>query len=246
LGLGEPSPLATAREPKGASATLELEYKHTIAVPPGSRQQATLKTALVGKTAKSADVYVTLKSAPRRGEERVVGQGAFNLRSDLLGKKLDLVGAPIALQGLKGSVGTLRMSVIALEALRAALPTNVLSSIEEESARLAEGAVASAATPQMVRVEVGALNLASALKSDPEVGEVWIEVDLVDIGDKAALVTPHLRKTAAPLDFKFSHSVSIAPGSREQETLKQALDAKDEQESDVYFELKTSVRGKDE
>ncbi|KOO35408.1 hypothetical protein Ctob_016335, partial [Chrysochromulina tobinii] len=245
LGLGEPSPLATAREPKGASATLELEYKHTIAVPPGSRQQATLKTALVGKTAKSADVYVTLKSAPRRGEERVVGQGAFNLRSDLLGKKLDLVDAPIALQGLKGPVGTLRMSVIALEALRAALPTNVLSSIEEESARLAQGAVASAATPQMVRVEVGALNLASALKSDPEVGEVWIEVDLVDIGDKAALVTPHLRKTAAPLDFKFSHSVSIAPGSREQETLKQALDAKDEQESDVYFELKTSVRGQE-
>jgi hypothetical protein len=245
LGMGEPAPLATARVPKGASATLELEYKHTIAVPPGSRQQATLKTALVGKTAESADVYVTLKSAPRRGEERVVGQGAFNLRSDLLGKKLDLVGAPIALQGLKGPVGTLRMSVIALEALRAALPTTVLSSIEEESARLAEGAVASAVTPQMIRVEVGALNLAAALKSDPEVGEVWIEVDLVDIGDKAALVTPHLRKTAAPLDFKFSHSVSIAPGSREQETLKQALDAKDEQESDVYFELKTSVRGQE-
>ncbi|KOO26535.1 protein fantom isoform 1, partial [Chrysochromulina tobinii] len=45
LGMGEPAPLATARVPKGASATLELEYKHTIAVPPGSRQQATLKTA---------------------------------------------------------------------------------------------------------------------------------------------------------------------------------------------------------
>ena len=94
----------------------------------------------------------------------------------------------------------------------------------------------------MLGVDVNALSLTPTLRADPEVGEVWVEVDLVDIGDRAALTTQRLRKMASPLDFRYSYSVPIAPGSAEQATLRRVMDSTDEQESDVYFELKTSGR----
>ena len=98
LGLGDPSPLLTPRMAKGTNASLEMEYRQTVAVPSGSRQQGTLRQALTAKETEAADVYVTLKAAARRGEEKVVGQGALNLRADVLAKKTDLVDLHVKLE----------------------------------------------------------------------------------------------------------------------------------------------------
>ena len=75
-------------------------------------------------------------------------------------------------------------------------------------------------------------------------GEVWVEVDLLGLGEPSAMRTARLKKHAAPLDFRYSQSVSVAAGSKEQTTLRDALTSADEQTSDVYFELKTlNARG---
>lgn len=62
---------------------------------------------------------------------------------------------------------------------------------------------------------------------------------MAGLKDAAHLKTKALKKNAAALDFGFSHSVSLAPGSRAQQELQKALKTGDEQDSDVYFSLKT-------
>ena len=242
LGLGEPSPLLTPQVQRGGAAAIDLASSHVIAVPVGSRQQGTLRNAIVSAHAGDADVYVSLKGSSRRGEDRVIGQGAFNLRNDLLAHGKEMSAVPVALTGPKGAAGSVQVSVSALDALRAAVPPAMLKKIEGSAAGRA---TAKAAKPTTIRVDVHGLSLTPTLRADPEVGEVWVEVDLVDLGDRAALTTSRLRKNTVPLDFGFSHAVTIAPGSKEQDTLRSAMDAADEQESDVYFELKTSARGKE-
>ena len=44
-------------------------------------------------------------------------------------------------------------------------------------------------------------------------GEVWVKVDLLGMGDTAALTTKRLNKLASPLDFGFSTSINVGRGS---------------------------------
>ena len=90
-----------------------------------------------------------------------------------------------------------------------------------------------------MQVKVGVLALSPAVRQDASVTDVWVEVDLLDLADAAQLRTKPQRKAAASLDFGYSHSVGVAPGSRAQQELQKALRSADEQESDVYFSLKT-------
>ena len=64
--------------------------------------------------------------------------------------------------------------------------------------------------------------------------------------ETADLKTKPLRKSAAPLDFGYSHSLSVAAGSRALQELQRVLRSREEQDSDVFFALKThGVGGKE-
>ena len=56
------------------------------------------------------------------------------------------------------------------------------------------------------------------------------------------MVTEKVRKTAAPLDFRFKGGFTVAPGSTEQAALRKAMQSADEELSDVFFVLKTQGR----
>eukprot|EP00966_Prymnesium_polylepis_P228339 5284719-Prymnesium_polylepis.1 len=56
--------------------------------------------------------------------------------------------------------------------------------------------------------------------------------------------TKKLHKSGVNLNYAFSNAVTIGAGSKEQDVLKQALSSQQEQDSDVYFIMKTqSARG---
>lgn len=101
-------------------------------------------------------------------------------------------------------------------------------------------------TQASIRVDVGKLALVPALKADIDVNDLWVEVDLLGLGEPDALRTHRLQKTSAPLNFGYSASFDIAPDSAEQAALRDALTSADEQDADVYFELKTlDARGQE-
>ena len=86
-----------------------------------------------------------------------------------------------------------------------------------------------------------------SLRDNKDVDELWVEIDLGEqIGDKNGLVTRRLPKLSRPFDFDFRYELPVAPGSAEEASLRAVVEAADEQESDVYFELKsTNSRGEE-
>jgi len=207
-----------------------------VGVAPGSRAQQELQKALRSADEQESDVYFSLKTRDGRGQEKELGQGYVSLRK-LARDGRNLVSEPVTLQGPKGaSVGTLTVSVLAAETLQAALGTAAPTNAAD--AFLGRGAAAGARADSM-QVKVGVLALSPAVRQDASVTDVWVEVDLLDLADAAQLRTKPQRKAAASLDFGYSHSVGVAPGSRAQQELQKALRSADEQESDVYFSLKT-------
>ena len=87
----------------------------------------------------------------------------------------------------------------------------------------AAAASAFAASPGQLTVEVGRLALTPAIRQDMDIGDVYVEVDLLGLVDPSQLATQIMHKGSAPLDFKFAQAVTIAPGSREQSKLRAAL-----------------------
>ena len=90
-----------------------------------------------------------------------------------------------------------------------------------------------------MRVDVGSMTLAPAIKRDLDVADVWVEVDLLGLAEASQLRTKRMHKSSANLNFGFSTSVTVAAGSKQQEVLKSALASKQEQDADVYFVVKT-------
>ena len=124
----------------------------------------------------------------------------------------------------QGSAGTVTVSVLALEALRAASATEAAAGVASDVAS--------------VRVDVSRLSLSPAVTKDTSVTDLYVEVDLFGLGDPASLRTKPLKK-AATVDFGYTYSVAVAPGSKAQAELSNALRSADEQDTDVYFTLKT-------
>ena len=79
----------------------------------------------------------------------------------------------------------------------------------------------------------------SSLRDDA-LGDVWVDADILGLGDAAALTTARRRRTASPVDFRFRYELPVVAGSHGQATLREALQAADEQMSDVYLALKTT------
>jgi hypothetical protein len=185
-------------------------------------------------------VYFDLKTAGARGKEDVqIGQGFLNLKQ-LLTQGRDFTSTPVKLQGRKGPAGTLNVSLAALDALRALDAPAGGSAASRFSRGGASQQPAPAAAPDpLLEVEVGAFTIAPALRNNREVSEVYVEIDLVDLVDAAQLTTQRLNKLTPRLDFRFRHSLPIAPGSAEQGTLRRVLAAANEEESDVYFQIKS-------
>lgn len=254
LGLAEASQLTTPRVAITTSTPLlEYAWSSTVGVPAGSRQQATLRSALVSTDKEEAVILFNVKSAPISVSGRpapanaavAVATGFVNLR-DVLAQGRDLLDTPVAINSKDGPAGTLKASVVALDALRAAVPASVLAQFAQPGAP-PPGAPPAAATA--VRVEVGALQLNPKLRADPEVGELWVEIDFVAIDPAEVptqrsieLVTERVRKAAAPLDFRYKGAIPVAPGSTEQAALRKAMTSDDEELADVFFVLKTKGR----
>ena len=93
-----------------------------------------------------------------------------------------------------------------------------------------------------VRIGVHSLQLWQPLRTDDTLGNLWVEADVLGLGDPRALTTARHRRTASPLDFRFRYELPVVAGSHEQATLREALQAADEQASDVYLALKTTGR----
>ena len=100
-------------------------------------------------------------------------------------------------------------------------------------------AAAPAAASGPVRVDVGSLTLTPAIKRDIDVADVWVEVDMLGLAEASQLRTKRVHKSSANLDFGFSLSVPVASGSKQQSALRAALSSSQEQDSDVYFVVKT-------
>ena len=228
LGLAGKTVLVTPSVKKKGTGPVRFDYSHTLALPDGSAELAKLRTALVTKDEQDSDVYFTVKSRDPRGDVHELGQGFVNLEQ--MGRENKDKDGSVDVVSPKGAVivASLNVSISALGVMRRAR------------------AFKPVAAADAVRVEVAGLALSSAVRQDASVTEVWVEVDLLDLASAAQLRTKPQRKTAAALDFGYSHSVSVAPGSRAQQALQKALRSKDEQESDVYFSLKTrDARGQE-
>jgi len=221
LGLAGKTALVTPSVKKKGAGPVRFDYSHTLALPDGSTELAKLRTALVTKDEQDSDVYFTVKARDPRGDVHELGQAFVNLEQ--MGRENKDKDGSIDVVAPKGAVivGSLNVSVSALGVMRRAR------------------AFKPAAAADAVRVEVGGLALSSAVRQDASVTDIWVEVDLLDLASAAQLRTKPQRKTAAALDFGYSHSVSVAPGSRAQQELQKALRSADEQDSDVYFSLKT-------
>ena len=221
LGLAGKTVLVTPSVKKKGTGPVRFDYSHTLALSDGSAELAKLRTALMAKDEQDSDVYFTVKTRDPRGDVHELGQGFVNLEQ-MSRENKDKDGS-VDVVSPKGAVivASLNVSISALGAMRRAR------------------AFKPAAAADAVRVEVAGLALSSAVQQDASVTEVWVEVDLLDLASAAQLRTKPQRKTASALDFGYSHSVSVAPGSRAQQALQKALRSRDEQESDVYFSLKT-------
>ena len=225
MGLAGEKPLQTPALKRKGGAALHFEYSQTLALPDGSTELKTLRDALVSKEEQDSDIYFTVKTRDVRGAAKELGQGFVNLEK--MGKaNKDVEGATVDIVASKGAtvVASLNLSVLALGVMRRALAVKGV-------------------TTQAVRIEVSRLILTQAVRKDPSILDVWVEVDLVGLSE-AGLVDPSALRTkpvkkAAAIDFGYAHSVGVAPGSREQQELANALRSADEQDADVYFALKT-------
>ena len=159
----------------------------------------------------------------------VPSRGSYLNLQSLLRDGRDAASVSVPLQGKQGSAGQVVVSLLALDALRAA------------SGEVAAAPVAAVSTagPSSLRVDVGALTLTAAVKRDIDVADVWVEVDLLGLVDASALRTKRINKTSANLDFSFTQTVSVAPGGKQQAALRSALSSAQEQDADVYFVVKT-------
>ena len=237
-GLVDPSALRTKAVAVKKAAAIDFGYAHSVGVAPGSREQQELANALRSSDEQDADVYFALKTRGASGE-RELGQGYVNLRS-LLRDQRDIRSAGVKLQSAQGNVGTLTVSVLALEALRAASAPPPPGTAPVD-AFLGKSSSAPSGRSDAVRVDVSRLSLSPAVTKDTSVTDLYVEVDLFGLGDPASLRTKRLKK-AATVDFGYTYSVGVAPGSKAQAELTNALRSSDEQDADVYFALKSGER----
>ena len=184
-----------------------------------------------------SDVYFELKTKGKRGEVREVGAGFLNLRKAHKAGE-DHVQVGVELNGSVGVAGTLTVTILAVDVMKAVLAPPPRGGGRQEQvagrgrAQPTAGGAARLPT-DTIKVDISSLSLPPNLRNDPNIAEVFVEIDLVDIGDKAALTTTRIRKTSSPLDFRYSHALTIKPGSKEQKALRAVLDHAVEEVSDV-------------
>ena len=220
-GLKDATHLKTKALKKNAAA-LDFGYSHSVSLAPGSRAQQELQKALKTGDNEDSDIYFVLKGRTPQGTERELGEG-FVLLTDLLRDDADKVRVALPLKSKGGGGATLMVSVLGVEALRRMRTTP-----------------AAAAQPDALRIDVGDLTLAGPAKSDAKIAELFVEIDALGLAGKTVLVTPSVKKKGTgPVRFDYSHTLALPDGSTELAKLRTALVTKDEQDSDVYFTVKT-------
>lgn len=224
--------LATAEEQvskrmQKKGAELDCGFSLSIPIAPGSRALAALREAVASEQEEDADIFFALKArGAAGGAARQLGEGFVSLRT-IVESGNELVAVPVA---LSGDAGTLSVSVAAVDALR-------LAGASVAAAPRAAAAGGPAPASPTLTISIGELALGRSVLDDASVGEVWLEIDLMDMSDSAQLRTERAPKRTS-LSLGYSHSVAIAPGSRAMDVLRSALVSTSEGEDDVYFTLK--------
>ena len=200
-----------AIKPK-ASGT-NVDFEHAIQITAKCPEADVLRRVVQSRDDQDSDIFLTVVASTRSGSKSL-GVAFINLKEQSRlgsGKSVTLpVRGPD-----ERSVGTLEVSLDATAAVHRAVGADTL------------------------RVDVMELLSYDALRQDTSVTELFVEVDMAGLKDATHLKTKALKKNAAALDFGYSHSVSVTPGSRAQQELQKALKTGDEQDSDIYFSLKT-------
>ena len=212
-------------KPLKSGRAAAINFEHSVPLRDGSAEVATLKSALSSPDAHESDVFFNVMGGGASGPLSL-GIAHLNV-ADLMKKGVDADGVKLDLRGDgaakgAGAVGSLEVS---LEVM---------------------GAIQRLMAPDDVRIVVSGLALDPDAAVDGGVGDLWVEVDLPGVPKQAAaaLRTDAVHKSAAPkIDFGFSASVALPPGSRTREAFTKAVgaavDGGGSGEAAVYFHLKT-------
>ncbi|KAL3930451.1 MAG: hypothetical protein SGPRY_001527, partial [Prymnesium sp.] len=217
LELNGSLPMKTKQIQRTASRH-EFDFSQTVHVGDNCKALERIRLALSATDEQEADIYFALKASTPNHESEVA-QGYVSLKN-IEKMHQDHKLQPIDMVNPRGIVtGRLNVAVAALGAIKKAR---------------------SQQTKQHdLHVAIHEMSLTDNLKRDPEVREVWVEVDLLGLAEASQLRTKKLHKSATSLDFGFSTSVTVGAGSKGEEVLRTALASKQEQDADVYFVVKT-------
>ena len=161
----------------------------------------------------------------------------------MLARGRDFDNYPVKLQGQAGNAGTLKVSLLAIDALRA-LDGGGGSSASRSLSGAYGQAPADADYPPpgsgFIEVEISSFAVSPALRNNQDVSDLWVEVDLSpQVADRSQLTTSRIHKLTSRLDFKFRQSIAIAPNSPEQDALRRMLEEPNEEASDVFFNVQS-------
>lgn len=213
-------------------ATLEGGFSLGIPIARDSRALTALGEAMASAQVEDADIFFALKTrGAAGGAARQLGEGFVSLRT-IVESGSELVRVPVV---LSGDAGTLSVSVTAVDALR-------LAGASVAPAPLAAATGHPSPPSPTLTVSITELALGRSVLEDASVGEVWVEIDLMELSDAAQLCTQRATKRVS-LSLAYSHSVAVAPGSRSMGVLRSALASTSEGEDDIYFTLKGAGTG---
>ena len=212
LGL-DASELQTQRlKPREAERAVGFQY--ALQVVSGAPAAEKLRKAIRSPDEQDSDVFFMVKAATSSGNKQL-GVGYVNLQS-LYRSSTDVSVASIVLNGSdERRVGTVDVSLTAAEALHRAVAATSL------------------------RLCVGAVSLPVEAVQDPDVNEVFIEIDFLGLAEPAQLRTKSVLSRSES-DFGFALDVAVATGSQAMQQLRKVLTAPEESESNIFFSLKTT------
>ena len=240
--LNAPGEGAIHTEARRRAAEIDFGFTTRVDVPDGGTLHGRIQSALVSEEEQDSDVYFVLKTRDSvTGGEAELGMGYLNLEA-MLKDGREKVRAKVVLSSSAGPVADLTVSLLACPVLRRVRDAPLPSGAKPPSSAAAKAATgaASASDDSSLRIGVGQLQLTKPLLGSALGKEVWIDVDLAHLGTTAGAATPPLPPPSVDsptLGFGYSTEVAFADG--ELPKLGEALASSIEDESDVYFILRS-------
>lgn len=246
LDLDEASALKTPMLPKGdGRRPLAFDFRSGVRVEPNSARERLLWDALQSADKQDSDVVFFVFGAARSGAARTqIGEAAVNLER-MLEAKRDERDAKLKVVSMDGkqTIGTLTVTVVALEALSRVKALRTPPTVRGGMA--VGGTISVIGKDDSIVVHVNTLQLEPKLMNDRSVENLTIEVQFLDLDEATALKTETLPKGDGkrPLLFGFRRDVRVEAGGRREQELRKALASSSAEQADVAFFVFASGRG---